>query len=307
MKKSSKLFLAYGIIGAIALGGIIGTSISIAQQQKKQTLVQQLDNYQLNKTASLNQNTLASIYATNPLQVVNYKWDSQAWSKELKVSTLLSQKDLVDNEGKKPKNQFYLYNKAKPLAAIFTESDYALIQFKSYANDFEGILYLEVTYPVTSVMKQQDPSLGDTVTKVYSLSGFNKITENNPYQYNNTIAVSAKSDEIKHDFDSLDKLQTAYNTMVSNLASSKQPALDRETWFRKYFDFNLVPVTAIDWNKTSLTFTNNSVTIQYTYGYKVLSASVSNLYNVEKYFPNNGSTASETFNNLFTSDKNTTA
>ncbi|WP_416741772.1 MAG1430 family protein [Mycoplasma sp. Z331B] len=307
MKKSNKLFIAYGIIGAFALGGIIGTSISIAQQQKKLTLVQELDKYQLQKTSSLNQDVLASQYASNPLQVTREKWDSDAWSKELKIVELLTQKAVVDNDGKKPRVEFYLYDKSKPLAAIFNKDDYSLIKFKSYANDFEGVLYLEVTYPVTSAMKEQDASLQDNVTKVYTLSGFKKFPEFNPYQLNNTISITAKESDIKHDFDSITKFKASYDQMLADIAKSSQASMDRETWFKKYFDFNLASVTAIDWNKVTLEFQNDTVEIHYTYGYQVLAASKSDLSKVESFYPQNNAQGIQTFNNIFKAEEKVTA
>ncbi|MFV8470363.1 MAG1430 family protein [Mycoplasma sp. 654] len=296
MKKSNKIFLAYGIIGAFAIGGIIGTSISITQQQKKLTIVQELGKYQLQKTSSLNQNVLASQYATNPLQAIREKWDSDAWSKELKIEKLLTQNEVISPNEKK---QFYLYDKSKPLEAIFDKNNYSLIKFKSYANDLEGVLYLEVTYPVTNAMKEQDPSLKDNVIKVYTLSGFKKFSEYNPYKTNNTIKVTPKDSDIKHDFDSIAKLKANYYEMLENASKSSQTALDRETWFKKYFDFNVAPVTAIDWNKVTLSFKDEDVTIQYTYGYQVLAATTSNLTNVISSYPDNGAEGSETFNNIF--------
>ncbi|MFV8500061.1 MAG1430 family protein [Mycoplasma sp. VS424B] len=304
MKKSNKLFIAYGIIGAFALGGIIGTSISIAQQQKKLTLVQELDKYQLQKTSSLKQDVLASQYASNPLQkVTGEKWDSDDWSKELKIVELLTQKEVVNNDGKKPKIKFYLYDKSKPLAAIFDKDDYSLIKFKSYANDFEGVLYLEVTYPVTSAMKAQDASLQDSVTKVYTLSGFKKFPEFNSYQSNNTISISAKESDITHDFDSVAKFKASYDQMLADITKSSQASVDRETWFKKYFDFILAPVTAIDWDKVTLEFQNNTVQIHYTYGYQVLAASKNDLSKVRSFYPQNDAQGIQTFNNIFKAEE----
>ncbi|MHA3786130.1 MAG1430 family protein [Mycoplasma sp. Z244C] len=300
MKKSSKLFIAYGIIGGFALGGIIGTSIAISQQKRTLTIAETLDKYTLNKTASLEQEkTLASQYATSPLNIKG-EWNSAAWSKELILKQLITREDV---ENKKFAKSFYLYNGAKPLKAIFNEKQCELITFKSYANDVEGVLYLQVTYPVTDEMKAQDPKLGDNIVKVYSLGGFSKIAEYNPYATSNTIIVTTKSADIKKDFENVAKFKESYEAMLKNTEANA-----KQTWFEKYFNFDLAPVTALSFNQLNLTFgENDSVTIHYTYGYKVLAATKDQLDKVEEQYPENDSQGSETFNDLFKAVESTQA
>ncbi|WLP85463.1 MAG1430 family protein [Mycoplasma seminis] len=390
MKKNKWLLFTYTVVGGFALGGIIATSISVAKLKNKANELQQLSEYSLEKTAALDatqlasnkekKGVLASIYATKPLQSISSKkWDSDAWNAELTIKELLTQENVKDAEFSK---DFYLYNHGKPLEAIFNASEMKQIKYQSYANDFEGILYLKVTYPAIDKLlnfkmqeikskyekmsqeewKQKAEKLGISLTrtikvetntnnqsattnetttkqqvvnlsldeikakvyeatrkqikengivKVYSLGGFKKITEYNPYAANNVLTIGIKKDEILKDFKSLDEFKASYQKeLADNLNSTlKLRSKNLQAWFKRYFTFNTGDMTAVKWDALELIFGDNSVIISYQYGYQVLDAKYNPddldlLENKAPYFPNKSDVSKEEFNNLFSKDDN---
>ncbi|SJZ46317.1 MAG1430 family protein [Mycoplasmopsis verecunda] len=286
MNKITKILITYGVIGTATIGGIIGVSVAISQQHHSKLGAKELKNYKLQNTAALsNKNkTLASTYATRNLsfdEITN--WSSSNWKRELINKKLLTTEDIQNPKFDK---KFFLYNGSKPLQALFDSVDISSIEMTSYANDLNGTLFLKVVYPVTKSMKELDSTLGDNITEIYTLNGFDTFPTNNPYATSNTIDIAPNETAFK-DFANIQDLKQAYETI--NKERDTEPSKVQD-WFKKYFDISLANVTALDYSSLALIFDSNSsdkFTIQYRYGWKVLVATDNDLTAKQDYFNQN--------------------
>ncbi|WBP84124.1 MAG1430 family protein [Mycoplasmopsis edwardii] len=271
-------------LGALFLGITTVTSLTLvylATNSKKQAEKNQNNESKTNSNLILNvdlssfaletgnldkSQTLASKYANYPTFIrYSYytpKGDKDFWKKQLIFKTLFT-KDKLNKE------KLFGFNQPNGLTLNYFLSDYNL-DFKSYANDIEGTLYLKVIFKNKSANY-----LSDNIEYVYELKGFQKYSEEVFQDGMYVKNISWNESEIKK-FDNINKLEEEYNKVKDNVN-------EKESFLRKIVStFETSSNSSINFKRTVLEFdkTNNKVIFNTKLNAVVNYATKENLNNV---------------------------
>ncbi|TDV24165.1 hypothetical protein BCF59_0113 [Mycoplasmopsis mustelae] len=280
MKKSLKIFLTTSLtsVAVIALtaGITVATKSHPTEKLPELAVLANNQNLKYKNYQSLMfelqpgrvdpKQSFASAYVEDPI----FKTNSEITANNKYWENLLLPKKILTKSEQQNQDFYITTSQAVPLNVF---KDAYNIQFKSFANDLEGVLYLRVSF----VAKDLNKNLTPNVTTIYKLSGFKKITLSD---VTNTIFLKNDATQLRNE--QIDQYQT-FTALKEAYQKLQNDSQKRAEFIENTLVLAGTSDTArIDYRKTEVSFEDpNVIKINFYLAPLIKSATLTDLNSIQ--------------------------
>ncbi|MBN4084579.1 MAG1430 family protein [Mycoplasma sp. CSL10166] len=262
--KNKKMKIIFGsLIIGISIASISGAIVASKNNQISEK--EQLKSFNFGSYNKRVRNSYASAYISNPVikTTNNVDANNEYWRQLFNLKKIPTSNELEEKD-------FYLLGARSELINIFDKK--YNVYFNSYANDFEGKLFLVVSLYLKNVSPAK---LYDQVTlEVDGFKNMNFETIKNYVGFQDENSIEVKENELTK-YNDFESLKNEYNKIKDDITK-------KEDFIKKLFN-NLEPNKAskIDFENTNLEFKDkNIIVLKTSFKAKINLATKENLFNI---------------------------
>ncbi|WP_027121246.1 MAG1430 family protein [Mycoplasma leonicaptivi] len=269
-------FFIFGFGGTVLIWYIFAPKQKQKIQENNKT---NPNEYQYNENLTVNNNKLSDFILRTNIQnqsntlASSFAKDHNFWNSDVNATNDYWKNQLIKRNYQTQEqileNSFDLRTNNGVLLNVF--NDNYKLEFNSYANDFEGKLFLEVIFTPKNIQK-----LKDKYKFIYTLEGFKTIKAEDVIDKVFFYDVKENEQEIKK-YNNIDKLEQEYNKIKDKIS-------ERKVFLNKIFSkISSDRKSVLDMDTVTLSFnkTDKTIIINGKLQPKIVNASKNNLDDIK--------------------------